>query len=55
MANNHLCGLDGTYIAKGITKLCEGLKGSSVTSLGCAIGPGACLSLSMPVDRKANT
>ena len=40
LAGNQLCGLDeegnGTYTAEGITKLCEGLKGSAVTSLGCA-------------------
>merc|ERR1712166_315038 len=34
---NELCGLDqwgnGIYKAEGITKLCEGLKGSAVTSL----------------------
>ena len=38
-----LCGLDrygsGTYTAEGITKLCEGLKGSAVTSLKCAATP----------------
>ena len=43
LANNHLCGLDedgeGTYTAEGITKLCEGLKGSAVTSLKCAAPP----------------
>ena len=43
MAGNRLCGLDyagdGTYTAKGITKLCEGLKGSAVTSLKCAARP----------------
>ena len=37
MSNNQLCGLDywgdGTYTTEGITKLCEGLKGSAVTSL----------------------
>ena len=41
--SNQLCGLyeddagsiQGTYTAKAITKLCEGLKGSAVTSLGC--------------------
>jgi len=27
---------DGTYTVEGITKLCEGLKGSAVTSLKCA-------------------
>ena len=35
-----LCGVSadgkGTYTTKGITKLCEGLKGSAVTSLKCA-------------------
>ena len=40
LAANQLCGLDtlgnGTYTAEGITKLCEGLKGSTVTSLKCA-------------------
>ena len=47
MAGNHLCGgldffggLDilggGSYTAEGITKLCEGLQGSAVTSLRCA-------------------
>ena len=40
LAGNQLCGLDyegnGTYTAKGITKLCDGLKVSAVTSLRCA-------------------
>ena len=40
LAGNQLCGLDqfgrGTYTTEGITKLCEGLKGSAVTSLKCA-------------------
>ena len=39
LANNALCGIDkrrGTYTAEGITALCEGLKGSAVTSLKCA-------------------
>ena len=44
MAGNQLCGLDfdgdgGTYTAEGITKLCEALKGSAVTSLECAAAP----------------
>ena len=43
MANNQLCGLDhrghGTYTTEGITKLCEALKGSAVTSLECAAAP----------------
>ena len=38
LSDNALCGIDrrlgkGTYTAKGITALCEGLKGSAVTSL----------------------
>ena len=40
LANNQLCGVDhwgnGTYTTEGINKLCEGLKGSAVTSLKCA-------------------
>ena len=40
LANNQLCGLDyrgrGTYTTRCITKLCEALKGSAVTSLKCA-------------------
>ena len=43
LTENQLCGLDwrgrGTYTAEGITKLCEGLKGSAVTSLKCAAAP----------------
>ena len=46
LANNKLCGLyyfcgevEGTYTAEGIKKLCEGLKGSAVTSLKCAAAP----------------
>ena len=42
LGSNRLCGLEadgyGTYTSEGITKLCEGLKGSSVTSLRCALG-----------------
>ena len=37
LGNNALCGINmvgqGTYTAEGITALCEGLKGSAVTSL----------------------
>ena len=37
---NQLCGIDddggGTYTTAGITELCEGLKGSAITSLRCA-------------------
>ena len=43
LAGNQLCGLDGegngTYTTEGIVKLCEGLKGSAVTSLECAAAP----------------
>ena len=43
LANNQICGLDeygrGTYTAEGITKLCEALKESAVTSLKCATRP----------------
>ena len=53
LAENQLCGLDlmgrGTYTAKGITKLCEALKGSAVTSLECAPAPVLAF-LSTPVD-----
>ena len=49
LANNQLCGLDlfgkGTYTAQGITKLCEGLKGSAVTSLKCAAPRRICFSV----------
>ena len=42
--NSQLCGIckdecgeiHGTYTAEGVTKLCEWLKGSAVTSLNCA-------------------
>ena len=37
LSDNGICGLDkygnGTYTAEGINALCEGLKGSAVTSL----------------------
>ncbi len=43
LASNALCGLDswgsGTYTTEGITKLCEALKASAVTSLECAAAP----------------
>ena len=58
MANNALCGIqygEGTYTAEGITKLCEGLKGSSVTSLECAAAPRVFAFVSAPADKKANT
>ena len=43
MAYNALCGItfwgSGTYTTEGITKICEALKGSAVTSLKCAASP----------------
>ena len=52
LTNNALCGVNklgrGTYTAEGITKLCEGLKESSVTLLRCA--PSYKCLLSAPVD-----
>ena len=45
LADNALCGVkyrEGTYTAEGITKLCEALKGSGVTSLKCAAAPSVC-------------
>ena len=43
LANNTLCGVDkhgfGNYTAEGINALCEGLKGSAITSLKCARPP----------------
>jgi hypothetical protein len=43
LGENPLCGIDfmgnGTYTSEGITKLCEALKGSAVTSLKCAAAP----------------
>ena len=54
LAGNHLCGLDwrgrGTYTTEGITKLCEALKGSAVTSLACAATPERLLLVSAPID-----
>ena len=43
MRGNQLCGIGtsgiGTYTTEGITKLCKGLEGSAITSLGCAAAP----------------
>ena len=47
LASNQLCGIGvlggGNFTSEGITKLCEGLKGSSVTSLMCVDGLSVCL------------
>jgi len=42
-------GYYGTYTTEGINKLCQGLKGSAVTSLKCAAAPVSAF-LSMPID-----
>jgi hypothetical protein len=43
LGGSQLCGIsqvcDGTYTTEGITKLCEGLKGSAITSLACVAAP----------------
>ena len=54
LGSNQLCGLnyrgEGTYPAEGITKLCEALKGSAVTSLECAAAPRVFAFASAPAD-----
>ena len=53
MRGNQLCGLGrygrGTYTTEGITKLCKGLEGSAITSLGCAAAPSRPLSCQAPL------
>jgi len=53
LATNQLCGLNrmgnGTYTSEGIIKLCVALKGSTVTSLKCAIAPECSLSCQRPL------
>ena len=43
VGDNGLCGINqrgsGTYTTVGINKLCDGLRGSDITSLGCAAAP----------------
>ena len=49
-----LCGVKwglGNYTAEGITKLCEGLKGSAVISLKCAAAPKCPLLCQRPLAR----
>ena len=54
LCGNQLCGVnwegEGTYTADGITKLCEALKGSAVTTLECAPALRVFAFLSMPID-----
>jgi hypothetical protein len=53
LAHNQLCGIDrngiGTYAEVNITKLCEALKGSAVTSLKCAATQKCLLSCQCPL------
>ena len=54
LGDNQLCGVNndsgvGTYTTEGITKLCEALKGSAVTSLECASPPRVFAFVSAPV------
>ena len=57
LGDNQLCGVNkwgvGTYTTEGITKLCEALKGSAVTSLECAPPPRVFAFVSAPVDTLA--
>tara|TARA_B100000795_G_scaffold34108_1_gene22472 strand:+ start:321 stop:452 length:132 start_codon:yes stop_codon:yes gene_type:complete len=43
LGGNRLCGIGfdgrGTYTTEGTTKLCEGLRGSAITSIKCAAAP----------------
>ena len=52
LTNNQLCGVNelgyGTYTTEGITKLCEALNGSAVTSLKCATALSVRFSVSAP-------
>ena len=51
---NALCGLDrngrSTYTAEGITKLCEALRGSAVTSLRCVTAHRVFAFVLTPID-----
>ena len=59
MANTALCGInywgDGTYTTEGITKLCEALKGSVMTSLKCATTLECLLLCQRPLTRLSLT
>ena len=54
LGGNRLCGIDwygdGTYTTEAITKLCEGLKGSAVTSLRCVTAHRVFAFVSTPID-----
>ena len=54
LTDNQLCGVKygrGTYTSEGITKLCEALKGSAVTSLKCDAAPSVCFFCQRPLTR----
>ena len=59
LTNTALCGVDywgdGTYTTEGITKLCEALKGSVVTSLKCATTLECFLLCQRPLTRLSLT
>ena len=59
LAKTALCGInywgDGTYTTEGITKLCEALKGSVVTSLKCATTLECLLLCQRPLTRLSLT
>ena len=59
LGGNELCGVtssgSGTYTTEGITKLCEGLKGSAVTLLRCAATQWCSLSCQRPSTRLPNS
>ena len=54
LGGNQLCGVDGhgrgTYTTEGITKLCEALRGSAVTSLRCVTAHREFTFMSAPAD-----
>ena len=57
LGHNQLCGVDegerGAYTTEGIIKLCEGLKGSAVSSLRCAGAIAVTFAfMSAPVDTR---
>ena len=55
MAGDHRGGGDedgkGEHATEGLTALCEGLKGSSVTSLKCAPPPSVCFYVSARTEK----
>ena len=54
LGGNELCGINfrgrGTYTTEGITKLCEALRGSAVTSLRCVTAHRVFAFVLTPID-----